>query len=108
MNRLNFLIFSFCMLWATHSNAVEITNTPTASENLQRLLDLSLEDLLNERITTAGKVSQKVSEIPASVVVVDREDIKTYGYDTLGEILEHISGLYRTDLKSLIPSETGL
>lgn len=94
MNRLNYLIFSFCMLWATHSNAVEITNTLTASENLQRLLDLSLEDLLNERITTAGKVSQKVSEIPASVVVVDRDDIKTYGYDTLGEILEHISGLY--------------
>jgi outer membrane receptor for ferrienterochelin and colicins len=82
------------MLWTMHSHAIGITQKLAASENLERLLNLSLEDLLNERLTTAGKTSEKVSEIPANVVVVDRQDIKTYGYDTLGEVLEHISGLY--------------
>ncbi len=101
MNRLNYLILSFCMLWTMHSHAIGITQKLTASENLDRLLNLSLEDLLNVQITSAGKTAEKIGEIPASVVVVDRKEIQIYGYDTLGEILEHISGLYMLETYEL-------
>ncbi|MDM8523888.1 TonB-dependent receptor [Desulfococcaceae bacterium HSG8] len=55
---------------------------------------ISLGDLLNLEITTAGKKAEKVSEIPASVVIITREDIEAYGYSTLPEILENIPGMY--------------
>ncbi|RLC00667.1 MAG: hypothetical protein DRI57_32005 [Deltaproteobacteria bacterium] len=58
---------------------------------------ISLGDLLNLEITTAGKKAEKVSEIPASVVIVTREDIETHGYQTLQEILENVPGFYAID-----------
>ena len=64
---------------------------------MEDVADISLEDLLNVEITTAGKRPEKIGEIPASVVLVTREDIEIYGYQTLAEILENIPGLYQTD-----------
>jgi outer membrane receptor protein involved in Fe transport len=61
------------------------------------LQSLSLEELLNLEITTAGKQKEKISDIPASIVVVTREDIDAYGYQSLVEILENIPGLYVTN-----------
>ena len=61
------------------------------------LESLTLEELLSLEITTAGKKKEKISDIPASVVVVTREDIETYGYQSLEEILRNIPGLYFTD-----------
>lgn len=66
-------------------------------EIVEDVADISLEDLLNVEITTAGKRPEKIGEIPASVVVVTREDIENYGYQSLTEILENIPGLYYTD-----------
>lgn len=94
MKQLRYFLFGLCTLWIIDSQAVEILGQQTAAERLEHLLNLSLEELMNEQIISAGKTAEKVSDIPASVVVVDRQDIKTYGYSTLGEILEHISGLY--------------
>ncbi|MCP4146121.1 MAG: TonB-dependent receptor, partial [bacterium] len=58
------------------------------------LFQMSLEDLMNVKITTAGKMAEKISEIPASVVIVTRQDIEMYGYQNLEEILAGIPGLY--------------
>ncbi|MCU0285642.1 MAG: TonB-dependent receptor [Acidobacteria bacterium] len=61
------------------------------------VMDMSLEELLEVEITTASKKPEKVGDIPASIVIVTREDIENYGYQTLGEVLESIPGLYQTD-----------
>lgn len=66
-------------------------------EEQMDVMDMELEDLLNVEITTAGKQAEKISEIPASVVVVTREDIEKYGYQSLAEVLGNIPGLYMTD-----------
>lgn len=67
------------------------------------MLAYSQEDFLSEElffsdldaeITTAGKQAEKISEIPASAIVITREEIETYGYSSLEEILENIPGLY--------------
>jgi outer membrane receptor for ferrienterochelin and colicins len=64
---------------------------------MDKLFKMSLEELMNVRITTAGKTAEKISDIPASVVLITREDIETYGYTSLTEILANIPGLFYTD-----------
>lgn len=61
------------------------------------LLDMTLEELMNVKITTAARTPEKIGDIPASVVLITRKEIETYGYRTLAEILENIPGLYYID-----------
>jgi outer membrane cobalamin receptor len=61
------------------------------------LLELSLQDLLNLKVSTAGKREEKVSDIPASVVIITRQEIAQNGYMTLQEVLENVPGLYLID-----------
>ncbi|MCP4216719.1 MAG: TonB-dependent receptor [bacterium] len=58
---------------------------------------LSFEDLMKVKITTAGKLPERIRDVPASVVVITRKDIEAFGYKTLTEILESIPGLYAID-----------
>jgi outer membrane receptor protein involved in Fe transport len=66
----------------------------TPANNIEYLRSLSLEQLLEVKIITAGKTEQKAAEIPASVVVITRQDIETQGWRTLDEVLQNIPGLY--------------
>lgn len=56
--------------------------------------DMSLDELMNVEITTAAKVPERMSKIPASVTLISRNDIEKYGYTTLTEILENVPGFY--------------
>jgi outer membrane receptor for ferrienterochelin and colicin len=92
-----YLLVGFVMLTFLFSFTV---TTPLFAQEQQReedIEDFSLEDLLNVEITTAGKQAEKISEVPASVVLVTRDDIEKYGYRTLEEVLENIPGLYKTN-----------
>jgi len=60
----------------------------------QELNSMSLEELMNVKIITAGKTQQKVSDVPASVVILSRKDIEMYGYQDLKEIINQINGMY--------------
>ena len=64
---------------------------------LESLLELTLEELLQLKVTSAGKKEENISDIPASVEVVDRTDIETYGYSSLEEIIANITGYYTMD-----------
>ncbi len=61
------------------------------------LFEMSIEELLEMKIGTAGKTKQKIADIPASVVIIDREEIEQYGYQSLFEILNNIPGFYKSD-----------
>lgn len=63
----------------------------------EELLQMSLEELMNVKITTAGRVPEKITDIPASVVLITKKDIETHGFRTLAEILESIPGLFSID-----------
>lgn len=60
------------------------------------LSQLSLEDLLNVKITGASKYAQKQSEVAAAVSIISRSEIKTYGWRTLAEALSSLPGIYST------------
>ncbi len=67
------------------------------------LLDRGLEELTgthlstspkNVQVSTASKYSQSASLAPGSIHIVTAEDIRTYGFRTLGEALRMLPGVY--------------
>ncbi|QTD50151.1 TonB-dependent receptor plug domain-containing protein [Sulfidibacter corallicola] len=59
--------------------------------------DLSLQDLLDIEIVTAGKKLEKVAVVPASVVILSREEMELFGFHSLQEVFQHVPGLYMLD-----------
>jgi iron complex outermembrane receptor protein len=66
-------------------------------ETVQSEGDLSLESLLNVKISTAAKFDQTMSEVPASVTIITSEEIDQFGYRTLSEVLSNINGFYTSN-----------
>ncbi len=70
---------------------------PAIAQELERRTNaLSLDSLLNVKISTASRTLQTVSEAPASVTIISAEDIARYGYRTLDEALTTVKGFYRS------------
>jgi outer membrane receptor for ferrienterochelin and colicins len=63
-------------------------------KKINKYFKMSLHELMGLEMATAGKKKEKIGDIPASVILLTREDIETAGYQTLLEILESIPGLY--------------
>lgn len=84
------ILLAAMLTWATIS---------VASDPVDDLFTMSLDELMNldVEVTTAGKTAEQIGDIPASVVVITRDDIVTYGYTTLQEILQHVPGFYMVD-----------
>jgi len=61
------------------------------------LSELSLEQLMQvkvEKVVTASRFSQRVTEAPASMTVVSGDEIRKNGYRTLADVLRSVPGLY--------------
>ena len=63
------------------------------------MLEMGLADLLNTpvEVWTATKTKTTVNEAPAVITVVTQADIQRYGYQSVAEILNHVSGFYVVD-----------
>jgi len=68
-----------------------------ANEDFESLLSMSLQELMQIEISSASKTELTVDEIPASVVIINRQDIKRYGYNSLEEVIKNIPGMYMTE-----------
>ena len=69
------------------------------SLSAEELMNMPLERLVKVEvlITGASKYAEKTSEAPSIVEVITADDIRTYGYRTLGEALNGLHGLYVTN-----------
>jgi outer membrane receptor for ferrienterochelin and colicins len=64
-----------------------------------KLADHSLEDLLSVEVGTvfgAAKREQRVTEAPSSVTILTAEDVRRFGWRTMGEALASVRGFYTT------------
>ena len=57
---------------------------------------MSLESLASMEVSGASRFTQRLSEAPANVTLITSEDIRTFGYRTLGGILRAVRGVYVT------------
>jgi outer membrane receptor for ferrienterochelin and colicins len=80
--------FACLLLFAGNARAEDGANA------LRDLTDLDITNLMDIPITTASKFEQKAAAAPASTTVITSEDIKRYGYRTLGDALSSVPGFY--------------
>ncbi len=55
-----------------------------------------LEQLMQTEVISASKLAQQVSDAPSAVAIVTAEDIKTFGYKTIADVINSMKGLYIT------------
>lgn len=77
------------LLLATTAPAAEMPFGAEAAD----LANLSLEELLNESVTSVSKRETKLSESPAAISVITQEDIRRSGLTSLPELLRTVPGL---------------
>jgi len=84
-----------CVLGATLTWMTSAQETNTQS--LAELKSLDFEQLFDVKVATvygASKHEQLVTEAPSSVTIITRDEIQKFGYRTLAESLNGVSGLY--------------
>ncbi len=59
-----------------------------------QLVDIPFEQLVTLEVSSASRYSQKIGEAPSAAVVVDADEIRTFGYRTLADVLRSMPGLY--------------
>ncbi|MBU1101158.1 MAG: TonB-dependent receptor [Bacteroidetes bacterium] len=67
------------------------------SYNPADLSSLTLEELLDITISTAGKKTERLGVVPASTVIISKEEIEILGFETINEIIGNIPGLFAID-----------
>ena len=86
------VILGIWFLWALAGIPL-LAEVAVASQS-QDFTEMSLEELINLPVVGASKYAQKLSEAPADVSIVTRDEIKKYGYRTLADILKSERSFY--------------
>ena len=92
----------FLLLLALGLPPLKAQGQGTAAAQLPQkdLSQLSLDELMNVNVDVvygASKFQQKVTEAPASVMIITADQIRKYGYRTLSDLLESVPGFYVTN-----------
>jgi len=65
-----------------------------ADGNDQALVNIGVENLLDLEVYTASRFPQARAEAPSALTVITADEIRTYGYRSLDEILRSVPGVH--------------
>jgi iron complex outermembrane receptor protein len=57
------------------------------------IFNLTLEELMKVEVVSASNVSEKLSEVPATMIVISKQDILERGYYSLSEMFSDLPGM---------------
>jgi iron complex outermembrane receptor protein len=57
------------------------------------LTNLSLEDLMNVEVTSVSKKKQSIADAPAAVSVINQDEIRNSGFNTIPDLLRMVPGV---------------
>ncbi len=93
------LLPNFCLLGFIFIDLVALS-PPLQASDVNPYLEMDLEQLQEVTIVTASKYSQKLSETASSVTVIDKQEIKQFGFRTLGDALRSVPGFFVNNNRS--------
>ncbi|MEP6949019.1 MAG: TonB-dependent receptor plug domain-containing protein [Ginsengibacter sp.] len=73
-------------------------------KNVSKLLDLSLEELMNIKVVTASGYLQTTSEAPSTITVITAQQIADRGYEQLEGALRDIPGIDMIHINGYAPT----
>lgn len=76
------------------------TAAPSATEKSDDLLDLSLEELLAQEVTSVAKKSRRIADSAAAVTVITQEDIRRSSARTVPDLLRMVPGMEIAEVQS--------
>ena len=86
----------FLALWFGLSISLSVCTATAAEDEFEfstELIELSIEDLINVKVTSVSKKPQKILEAPAAIFVITQEDIRRSGAVSIPEVLRMVPGL---------------
>lgn len=89
--RLCHLLMALAVVCFAFANNAQATDAQT--NEMERLLNMSIDDLLNQDVTSVSKKSEKLSKSPAAVSVLTQDDIERSGARSIPEALRLVPGL---------------
>ncbi len=66
------------------------------AEGGAELAGVPFEQLVKREVVTGSTLARQISDSPSAVAIVTAEDIRTYGYRTIGDVINSMRGLYTT------------
>jgi len=85
------------------SSSVSAERLDISKKNrLDKFLDLSFEELFNIDVIVASKREENIYDAPGIINVITAEDIRTYGAQTLFEVLGRLPSVFATGTVSLL------
>ncbi|MDX9721098.1 MAG: TonB-dependent receptor [Myxococcota bacterium] len=98
LNGLRSLALVLLLLSAAVAQAEAPPRSRCASAAPQDVTEFSLEELMSgDVVLGASRALESVGDAPAIVTVYTREQITTWGYQSIAELVEHLEGMYVVD-----------
>jgi len=81
-----------------------ISSAQDTAMGVENLLTLTLEELMDVKVTTATRTSQKITDAPATMNVITARQIKERGYQQLEDALRDIPGIDFIHINGYVPT----
>ena len=91
--RNRYTLFFIVLFWGGNIFCIQVN---TYAQEIDALSDLSLEELLNTRVSVASKSNLTIANSPSSVTVITHEEMKNLGVTCVEELLNYVAGFVVT------------